>query len=57
MDAEVARQLAQGDLAVFDGDLPHAGAASHARNRRLHVYLDTAEIQHDGQTHILERYD
>jgi len=33
-----------GSILLFDGDVAHAGAAYHAENTRVHVYLDVAGV-------------
>ena len=39
-EGEEGVELRKGDVAVFDGDQPHAGEAYDKPNTRMHLYLD-----------------
>lgn len=42
--------LGTGDIFVFEGDVPHAGAAYDQANTRVHVYLDVPGVERPPNT-------
>ena len=42
--------LSSGDVAIFDGDQPHAGAAYEEPNIRVHLYLDCPGVHRPENT-------
>lgn len=44
----VLHELGAGDVLVFRGDVPHAGAAYARENTRLHFYLDSTAARREG---------
>ena len=46
--------LGAGDVLVFDGDQPHAGAAYASENTRVHLYLDSPGVHRlDNTTYLV----
>lgn len=50
-------ELAAGDVVVFDGDAPHAGAEYTEANTRVHLYLDSPGVHRPTNTTYLWEAD